>query len=154
MLGPGIITSNNKYTMHNVHITAACKTKTPSHTQSTVSYLLPRLSEQEYTYANHRILSYLWYPQVLTIVAVHRPQIFTRNPRTCSISFRHGAPIGGIWVCHMIKITMIPQVHMYCRQSVKIKCDTPHGMQRSWTHFVCVCLYLWYHLIQFILSFF
>ena len=41
MLGAGILTNhvhNNKCTMHSMQVTAACKT--PSHTQSTVSYWL------------------------------------------------------------------------------------------------------------------
>ena len=38
---------------------------------------------------------------------------------------------------------MIHQVRMYCGLSVKINMhETPHGMQRLWTHFVCVCFYV------------
>ena len=63
----------------------------------------------------------------------YRPEIPEPEP---SLSW-HGAPIGGIRVFRVIKITMIRQVRMYCGLSMKINmCET---LQRSWTHFVCVC---------------
>ena len=55
----------------------------------------------------------------------------------------HGAPIWGIQVFPMIRITVICKVCMYCGLSVKIKTrKTPHGVQRSLTHFICVCFHV------------
>ena len=52
-----------------------------------------------------------------------------------------GLQLGGIWVFPIIKITVIRQVCMYCDLNVKINtCEMPQGMQRSWTHFACICV--------------
>ena len=69
---------------------------------------------------------------------VHR---YTREiPEPAPFLPRHGAQIGGIQVFPTIKIIVIHQVHIYCCLSVKINArETPHGAQRSWTNFVCVC---------------
>ena len=65
----------------------------------------------------------------------YRPEI----PEPVPPLSQQGAPIGGIWVFSVIKITKIRQVRMYCGLSVKInKCEMPYGAQISWTHFVCV----------------
>ena len=78
-----------------------------------------------------------WQPMVHVVT----PQIWTKDPRTCTICIpAYGAPIGGIRVLFTIKITVICQVHMYFGLSLKVNmCETSHDTRRSWMHFVCIC---------------